>query len=61
MSVTLKTFGVIGIALVGLVVYFSTFVGGLFFPPLHLIFYVGLALTAFNLIIISILAGGADV
>lgn len=53
MSVTLKTLGILAIAVVGLVVYLSTFVLGF-----HVLFYVGLGLTPVMLILLVILSAG---
>ncbi|MBF0094348.1 MAG: hypothetical protein HQL33_07840 [Alphaproteobacteria bacterium] len=53
MSVTLKTLGILLIAVVGLVVYLSTFVLGF-----HVLFYLGLGLTPVFLILLVILSAG---
>lgn len=55
MDVALKNFGILGIALLGLVIYLSTYVLGFYF-----LFYVGLVGTFAMLILVSILAGGKD-
>ncbi|MEO5373037.1 MAG: hypothetical protein H7840_02030 [Alphaproteobacteria bacterium] len=53
MSVTVKTFGIIAIALVGLLAYFSTFLLGF-----HAMFYLALGLTPTFLVLLMVLTAG---
>ncbi len=61
MSVTAKTFGVVLIGLVGLLVYVGFYLTGAFAPAISgVIVYIGLALTALILLVLVALTATAE-
>ncbi len=56
MSLSLKTFGALGLALLGIVIYLSASALGF-----HVIFYYGLVATFVMLGIVVLLCGGKDI
>ncbi len=63
MSATAKTLGSLGIALVGLIVYLSIFVGYAVFKinVFGLAIYLGLALTAVLFVVVLLLTSAKDI
>lgn len=61
MSVTGKTFGIVLIGLVGLLVYLSIYIGSVYGVGIaHAVIYFGLFMTAVMLLVTTMLASGRD-